>query len=398
MRPRLLDILVCPLDKTPLQLLEWESSWQPLSNHESSRAKRAALNPESLSREITTGVLLNLRRKIFYPIYLGIPRMTVFPTAVGETFGQRYAQRIRDELPGFGPANERPMPGEQDVLRTFSSEWLNYDWDNEVYWNLTPREMYRCMRFMLDLDRRPIKDKLVLEIGIGIGGIADYMARDEECELVGIDLSYTVDVAYKHFQLNKFFHVVQASAFAPPFLDETFDFVYSQGVLHHTFSTKEAFKKVYKLPKIGGRLYIWVYNPLDETRNMIRRILMLGENIIRPICWRLPESLQTVLLTPFIPLYIFYQNFIVQRKGKNYVKYGWREALHAARDRFTPRFVHRHGDEEVMDWFRHAGYGDLQSVRQRQRPEFLPEAFWTATAIDGVRLSARWTPRSGGRL
>jgi len=148
--------------------------------------------------------------------------------------------------------------------------------------------MYKYMDFTLNIDRRPVRDKMVLEMGIGIGGIADHVSRRGECELVGVDLSYAVDAARKYFGGNRFLHVVQASVFAPPFREGAFDFVYSQGVIHHTFSTKASFDRLCRLPKIGGRLYVWVYNPEDERRNWVRRSLMLLESVIRPICWRLP--------------------------------------------------------------------------------------------------------------
>ena len=34
------------------------------------------------------------------------------------------------------------------------------------------------------------------------------------------------------------------------------------------------------------------------------------EKVIRPIIWRLPEKFQTIALTPFIPLYILFQNYL----------------------------------------------------------------------------------------
>jgi SAM-dependent methyltransferase len=279
------------------------------------------------------------------------------------------------------------MPGEETVLRTFSSEWLNYDWDGQAYWAFRPDVVFKSMNFMLDLARNPVKNRLVLEVGIGIGGIADYMVREEGCELVGIDLSYAVDSAYRHFGRQPFLHIVQASAFAPPFRHSIFDLVYSQGVLHHTFSTRTAFEQISNLPKVGGRLYVWVYSHYDEQRTLTRRALMLMERVIRPICWRLPEALQTALLLPFIPLYLAYQRLQVRRRS-GYVNFGWREAVHAARDRFTPRYVSRHTEDEVCDWFQGAGYGELQCVSRRERPDFIPLAFLSATAVDGVRFKS----------
>src|SRR5581483_7017866 len=159
----------------------------------------------------------------------------------------------------------------------------------------------------------------------------------------------------------------------------------SQGVIHHTFSTRTAFDKLSKLPRIGGRLYIWVYSPEDERRNLIRRGLMLLETLIRPICWRLPERLQTAALLPLVPLYMLHQNTVGRHAQAGAVRYGFNEALHAARDRFTPRYVHRHSNEEVCQWFCEAGYSDLQCVSQRAKPDFVPISFTACTGVEGVR-------------
>lgn len=387
MKLRLLDFLVCPIDKAPLELVEWESYQEKLSEYEVSRAERLGISPHQLSKEIESGLLLNRARRIFYPIYKGVPRLLIFPTSVSPAFLRRYGKRIEREWPGFKLPGLRPMPGEKDVLRTFSSEWASYDWDGNSYWNMNPHAIYKCMRFMLDLDHKPLKDKLVLEVGIGIGGTADYLSRNEECEMVGVDLSYAVDGAYKYFGKNKFLHIVQASLFALPFRDEGFDFVFSHGVLHHTFSTKEAFEHICKLPKMGGELQVWVYGAYEQRRNWIRQVLAVLENIIRPMCWRLPERLQTALLLPLIPLYLIHQNVFVRRKGHSYIKYGWSKAIHAARDRFTPRFAHRHTDQEVCAWFNAAGYTILQGADGHKYPDFIPPSFATGVGVRGVRGS-----------
>jgi uncharacterized protein YbaR (Trm112 family)/SAM-dependent methyltransferase len=386
MKPRAIDLLVCPIDKTRLELVEWETSPVKLSGEEVGRVERLRLDPAQFSKETVTGVLLNRSRKVFYPIYEGVPRLLTFRTGVVEKFTNQHSERISRELPGFTMPHEAAMPGEQAVLRTFSSEWVNYDWNEQHYWNLTSDALYQCMKVMLDLGRKPVKEKLVLEVGIGIGGIADYMARKEECELMGIDLSYAVDPAYRHFGRNPFLHIVQASAFAPPFRENTFDFVYSQGVIHHTFSTKTAFKRICTLVKPSGRLYVWVYSPSNEKRTIVRRVIMFMENLIRPLCWRLPERLQSALLAPIVPLYLIHQNLFVRRRGAAYVDYGWREAMHAARDRFTPRYIHRHTEEEVSAWFHEAGYTEIQYASKRELPHFLPLSFVRNTAVDGVRL------------
>jgi SAM-dependent methyltransferase/uncharacterized protein YbaR (Trm112 family) len=384
MRRRLQRLLVCPIDRTPLELVAWDTRTRSLEPAERARAEVMRIDPATLEEDVETGVLLNPVRRIAYPIFEGVPRMLVFATGVSARFEQELGSRLRAELPGYHLPALAPMPGEEDVLRTFSREWLDYQWDGRSYWNMTPEHTYRCMDRMLDLEARPVRHGRVLEAGIGIGGIADHVSRSQECELVGIDLSYAVDAARRHFGGNPFLHVVQASVFAPPFAEESFDFVYSQGVIHHTFSTLTAFQSLSRLTRRGGRLYVWVYSQEDEERSAVRKGLMLLERLLRPVCWRLPGPLQTAVLLPIVPLYLIHQNL-----GSNgqvgSIRYGFNEAMHAARDRFTPRFVHRHSNDEVGSWFRDAGYRDIGFVTERQLPEDFPPSFLHCTGVDGVR-------------
>lgn len=364
MKSRLAELLVDPVDRTNLELVVWE---------------------QAADGEITTGLLVNRPAQRLYPIHAGVPRMLVFATGVSRAFADAHAGRLAREWAGFSLPHGESMPGEGDVLRSFSAEWTHYGWDGNSYWNLDPATWFQCMRFMLDTDARPIRGKLALEVGIGIGGVADHNARVEGAEVVGVDLGYAVDAAYAQFGSNPSLHIVQASVFALPFRDATFDFVYSFGVIHHTFDTKIAFDGLARLPKRDGRLYVWVYSPEDESRNVTRRVLMKMEQVIRPITWRLSDRMQTAAMLPLVPLYIGYQQLRAFREGKGQVRYGFREALHAARDRFTPRYIHRHTDDEVMGWFRAAGYDGLVCASRRAKPDWVPIAFTACTGVDGVR-------------
>jgi ubiquinone/menaquinone biosynthesis C-methylase UbiE/uncharacterized protein YbaR (Trm112 family) len=386
---RALDHLVCPISKAPLRLITWVSS--PYEPNEAEKQKAIALGVpvEKVSEEIITGVVITDSLRIFYPIFGGIPRMLTFQTAVSGLFCKKFRDKIEAELKGYRLPNLTPPPGEKSVLKSFSREWLDYDWKPDAYWNLPAKKMFAQMRFALNFERHPVEGKLVLEAGIGIGGIANYVSKDEGAEVIGIDLGYAVDAAYKNFKNNPFFHIIQASVFRPPFREQTFDFVYSQGVIHHTYSTKKAFDQLSPLPKMGGRLYIWVYSPRDESRTRIRRALLAVENIFRPICSRLPEKLQTASLLPFVPLYLFHQNVLKRRKSSYEIAYGWREAIHAARDRFTPRYIFRHTEEEVSDWFHEAGYSSLRFLSKESKPDFVSISMTACTGIDGVRSSER---------
>jgi uncharacterized protein YbaR (Trm112 family) len=395
MLKRMLRWLVCPLCHNELDLRIADSERTVLSN-----ADRAVLqciapleNPEdAVEFDVITGALLCENCKVYYPIYNAVPRMLTYPTEVAYIHAQENGDWIGTNLIGFSlPDNDSPF-GEAEVLRNFSTEWTAYEWSGDSYWNMSTEIALRAKRYELGVVRHSLRHRLVLEVGIGIGGTADGLSRTEECEIVGMDLSYAVDQARYYFGKNPRLHIVQASIFFPPFRPGTFDSVYSHGVLHHTYSTRAAFSYIAKLPKATqGMLYIWLYSHEQERATLLRRTLMGVERVLRPILSKLPSPVQTVLLLPAVPFYILYQNLYGRsRLGRQFAaSYGWNEALHAARDRLTPPFAYRHTYEEVVKWFQAEMYQDLELLRDEKPPEGIPATYPLNVGIRGFRKRAR---------
>jgi uncharacterized protein YbaR (Trm112 family)/SAM-dependent methyltransferase len=390
MRGRLLRWLVCSLCHSKLNLVVANSERRPLS--ESDYVVLAAIakteHRDELEVDVITGALTCERCHVYYPIHNGIPRMLTYSTRVAQVHADKNAAWIRQCLAGFHLPSANPPPGEERVLRNFSKEWTDYKWNGASYWNTTPETTLQCMRYSLGIPRHSLKHKLVLEVGIGIGGTADALSRAEDCELVGMDLGHAVDQARRYFGQNPRLHIVQCSVFAAPFLPGTFDVVYSHGVLHHTHSTRTAFKHIAQLPqRVDGMLYVWVYSHQQEQATPLRRVLMAIERMVRPLLSQLPELAQTILLLPTVPFYILFQNIYRRNQlGKQFAAtYGWNEALHAARDRLTPPYAHRHTYGEVTEWFQSEVYQNLELLCDEALPEGVPDSYPLNVGVRGFR-------------
>jgi ubiquinone/menaquinone biosynthesis C-methylase UbiE len=101
----------------------------------------------------------------------------------------------------------------------------------------------------------------VLEIGCGLGTDGAQFA-EAGADYTGVDLTdAAVELARKRFELfdlpGKF---ESADAENLPFADESFDLVYSHGVLHHTPETAKAIKEVYRVLRPGGRAVVMLYH------------------------------------------------------------------------------------------------------------------------------------------
>ena len=101
----------------------------------------------------------------------------------------------------------------------------------------------------------------VLEIGCGMGTDGAQFAA-AGADYTGIDLTEAaIDLARKRFAtsgLKGEFRVADAEKL--DFADESFDVVYSHGVLHHTPDIESAIMEIHRVLKTGGRAIVMLYH------------------------------------------------------------------------------------------------------------------------------------------
>jgi SAM-dependent methyltransferase len=102
--------------------------------------------------------------------------------------------------------------------------------------------------------------KDVLEIGVGVGTDFVRFVRAGG-KAVGVDLTErAVELVSRRLALEGLTAEVRtADAEALPFPDESFDVVYSWGVLHHTPDTPRAIAEALRILRPGGRLCVMLY-------------------------------------------------------------------------------------------------------------------------------------------
>jgi ubiquinone/menaquinone biosynthesis C-methylase UbiE len=105
------------------------------------------------------------------------------------------------------------------------------------------------------------RGKKVLEIGCGNGADGVMFAR-AGAQYTGVDLTEAaVEATRTHFQvmgLKGTFQIENAERLS--FSDESFDFVYSHGVLHHTPHPESAFAELHRVLKPGGKAVLMLYH------------------------------------------------------------------------------------------------------------------------------------------
>lgn len=137
------------------------------------------------------------------------------------------------------------------------------------------------------------KNSIVLDVGCGSGRWTKYLT-DKVDFIEAIDPSDAVFGAAKLLRDVQNVRISRASAENIPFPNNSFDFVFSLGVLHHIPDTKLAMKHCINKLKPGGYFLVYLYYSLDNRGTLYKAIFQLS-NIFRLIISSLPASMKRVV-------------------------------------------------------------------------------------------------------
>jgi ubiquinone/menaquinone biosynthesis C-methylase UbiE len=167
------------------------------------------------------------------------------------------------------------MESEQDApLADIKEYWNHYINDIEVcknpvgtleFFDELETYRYRKLAYLQDyVGFHRFKGKKVLEVGCGPGVDLLQFAR-AGADPWAIDLTpRAVELARENLALHGFgpkrSQVCEGNAEALTFADESFDAVYSNGVLHHTANTEKAIAEIRRVLKPGGEAIVMLYN------------------------------------------------------------------------------------------------------------------------------------------
>jgi SAM-dependent methyltransferase len=214
---------------------------------------------------------------------------------------------------------------------------------------------------------------LILDAGCGAALTAIEMFGDrlKSARYLGADVSTAVDVARARFGARGYGGgFIQCDLNSLPLADGSVDIAFSEGVLHHTDSTADAFAAVARLIKPGGRFLFYVYakkGPVREfTDDHIRHQLqsMTAEEAWQAVLplTRLGEALGNLTIEIDVPEDIAVlgipkgridlQRLFYWHVCKAFYRPDWTiEQMNSINyDWFAPANAHRHTPEEVRGW------------------------------------------------
>lgn len=337
----LLPLLRCPIGGGPLEL------------------KTIAIGRTDTGEGIETGLLLSPSSRTWYPIINHVPVLLTFPTPLINGFARQHAALLA-KLEGYRAPSEAPMPGERSVQATFTEEWqaLGDDEHTFVYTDSELEALHRDVWLrMTESERADVR--LALNVGVGFGKETRVLSTLFPNALtIGVDLNLALVQAGRLLAGIPRTHAVVASLFRLPFEPGTFDHVHSQGVIHHTYSTKAAFDAIQRFVRPGGTLFVWVYAAEDPyiargpSGFLVRAYWSATHRIFRPILSRSPPSVRNAAMYAIAAIL----HPVLKHRSSRPEQWRFANTLHGLYDAFTPRFAHQHGFNEVIEWFEDAGF------------------------------------------
>ena len=174
------------------------------------------------------------------------------------------------------------MESIKDTRDTYSLLWENSG--NAI----PPKWHFNTMQEVID---EPIvRGSRGIEVGSGCGFDSFIMAKNNPSfQLVSMDISDGVYSAARLTGELKNVSVLRASSLDLPFRQETFDFCYSYGVIHHTPDPARCFDEIRRVLKKDGRIYLYLYE--DHSDNVWKKYPVKAAYFIRKLTSMLNKRL-----------------------------------------------------------------------------------------------------------
>ena len=303
---------------------------------------------------------VNHQCRLWYPVIRGVPRM--LPETLRMEMTRQFVHDHYSAIVAHGGwiaetsgvKTDALHSLKQHTIQNFGFEWTEYarfGWDDPVY-NIQREEQVFCYKSLLGPEE--IRDKLALDAGCGNGRYT-YWAAQYGGQVIGVDLGDGVESASQNTAHLPNVQIVQGDIFNLPFGGDTFDIIFSIGVLMHTGDAHRATTHLIHVLRPGGSLTVhlygrgnFIYEWVDRRlRQKTTRFSITDLKRFTGQLWRVTRFLERIRLLSAVTCF-------VRLDPHPHCLFDWYAA---------PIATH-HTYPEVKDWFREAG----MAVRQTNEP------------------------------
>jgi 2-polyprenyl-3-methyl-5-hydroxy-6-metoxy-1,4-benzoquinol methylase len=255
-----------------------------------------------------------------------------------------------DEIASFVSLTD--MNADAKTVDSFGEEWNRFA-------SFTDEQIKTAGNQYFDIvtDEMLNENSLVLDIGCGTGRWSKFISSRVKF-VEAIDPGDAVKAAVPFTKSCGNVRITQAGFGGIPFAKESFDFVFSLGVVHHLPDTQAAITEAASMVKPKGWLLLYIYYALDH-RGKFFRFIFGCSNLLRKIISKFPKGLKfftceliaIFIYAPFILLTKFVKLFggNVWRKIplSYYAGQPWKVSRNDALDRFGTPLEKRFSKKEI---------------------------------------------------
>ena len=313
--------------------------------------------------EIYEGLLKTKDRKFVYPIINGIPRLLpMYLQGELRRYHKEFFGKYNNKFPIVKISEDSGiLKDSKRTLESYSYQWRTFD------------EMLKEWKRYFDDYMKPFKPtffkgKKVLDIGCGYGRIAYYSAK-YGAEVFAMDLSESVESAYKNTREFPNCHLVQGSIYNIPF-KKKFDLIYCVGVIQHTPKKEDSFRKLVEKMGKDTLLYIWVYSKRRGIYNLIypmrRFTTKMPFRLLKIVCFGCAVLQSVLILLPYklmILSNIKHLKTLAQKiPYTTYAYYPFKYNYADWFDRLSVPLTDGFSKIEIENWFRRADLKDITII------------------------------------
>ncbi|RJP28991.1 MAG: methyltransferase domain-containing protein [Candidatus Omnitrophota bacterium] len=301
-----------------------------------------------------------------YPIIGSIPRIFKDSFSLFPDFCRKYKLNpigINKTGEPCGPA----FSDKEASLKEKTQQSFGYQWSTFSQMACDFEENF--LNYIYPVGKGFFKGKFGLDAGCGFGRHI-FNASKFGARMVGLDYSRAIESTYRNVKGLDNVYLVQADIYNLPFEKNTFDFVYSIGVLHHLPKPELAFRLLTEYVKPGGSIFIWVYSDSRKFTNFMLEC-------VRMVTTKLPLSLLKLFcfLIAIIDYGLFIQPYrflkrmpvlgslidkIILKRIVLYSNYPFQVAYADWFDRLSPPIRFYYNGRVLKEWFERAGLENIK--------------------------------------
>ncbi|HEY0659091.1 MAG TPA: methyltransferase domain-containing protein [Pyrinomonadaceae bacterium] len=290
--------------------------------------------------EISEGSLECAACSVTYPIEGGIPRF-VDKNNYSSSFGYQWNKFKAEQIDSLNGTN-------LSAKRFYSETGWTRDW---------------------------LKGKWILDAGCGAGRFLD-VASQNECEVVGIDISSAIDASKENLAGRENVHFVQASIFDLPFKDGAFDACYCIGVIQHTPNPEKALASLPRVIRKYGDIAVTIYERKPWTylfskywfrpftKKLSDKTLLKTIESVMPVAFPVTDVLFRIpLLGKAFQFVIPVANYVHEKDLTRKQRYDW--AILDTFDMLAPQFDQPQTQTEAESALKQNGMTEVKRLPNR---------------------------------